>query len=173
MGERLVADLRETAFTYDEAGATAEHDLPSGYNHLERTRELSQGTFDAAAERLMTWRIHEAAGLSVAASSQRVEPDAVVEMFVGPRWLSIRAVCRVVYVIDEPGRVGFAYGTLPGHAESGEESFIIERHGDAVRFVVRAFSNPATRLARFGGPATSAAQRFMTERYLRSATPEH
>lgn len=171
MGERLAADLHETAFTYDEVGATAEHDLPSGYNHLERSRELSQGTFDAAAERLMTWRVHEAAGLGVAASNQRVEPDAVVEMFLGPRWLNVRAVCRVVYVIDEPDRVGFAYGTLPGHAESGEESFIIERHGDAVRFVVRAFSNPATRLARLGGPVATAVQQLMTERYLRAAVP--
>ena len=132
---------------------------------------MPSDAFDEAAGRLMTWRIHEAAGLRVFASSVPVEPDAVVEMFLGPRWMGIRAVCRVVYVINEPDRVGFGYGTLPGHAESGEESFVIERRGDAVRFVVRAFSNPATRLARLGGPATSAVQRFMTGRYLRSAAP--
>jgi len=26
---------------------------------------------------------------------------------------------RIVYVIDEPRRFSFAYGTLPGHAERG------------------------------------------------------
>ena len=34
---------------------------------------------------------------------------------------------RVVFVIDEPGRFGFAYGTLPRHVESGEERFLVER----------------------------------------------
>ena len=37
----------------------------------------------------------------------------------------VRAPCRVVYVVDEPDRRGFAYGTLPGHAESGEERFVV------------------------------------------------
>ena len=37
---------------------------------------------------------------------------------------------RVVYVIDEPLRKGFAYGTLPGHPETGEEAFIVEYRDD-------------------------------------------
>jgi uncharacterized protein (UPF0548 family) len=92
-------------------------------------------------------------------------------MFLGPRWLRVRAVCRVVYVVDEPDRVGFAYGTLPGHPESGEESFILERLDGVTRFSVRAFSRPATQLARFGGPVTSLAQRIMTARYLVAVSP--
>ena len=36
----------------------------------------------------------------------------------------LQAPCRVVYVIDEPDIRGFAYGTLPGHPESGEERFV-------------------------------------------------
>ena len=39
--------------------------------------------------------------------------------------------CRIVYVVDEDGtikRLGFAYGTLWEHAESGEERF-----GDATK----------------------------------------
>jgi uncharacterized protein (UPF0548 family) len=31
-----------------------------------------------------------------------------------------------VYVIDEQKRFGFAYGTLPEHAGSGEERFLVE-----------------------------------------------
>lgn len=171
MSASVAARLCAAPFTYSEVGATADSGLPTGYHHLDRARALPAGSFDEAAARLMSWKIHEAAGLRVSASSTRVEPDSVVQMFVGPRWLNIRAVCRVVYVIDEPDRAGFGYGTLPGHAESGEESFVIERRGDGVRFVVRAFSKPTSRLARIGGPATSAVQRLMTERYLRSAAP--
>lgn len=169
---RLEAELRAARITYDEVGATAHETLPAAYGHLDRTRLLLKSEFDSAAYRLMAWQIHEAAGLRVSASSRRVEPDAVCEMFLGPRWLGIRAVCRVVYVIDEPDRVGFAYGTLPGHAESGEESFVLDRRDGRPRFTVRAFSNPASRLARIGGPATGLIQLIMAERYLRAAIPD-
>jgi uncharacterized protein DUF1990 len=43
---------------------------------------------------------------------------------------SIRIPCRVAYVIREPLLRGFAYGTLPGHPEAGEERFALEQHGD-------------------------------------------
>lgn len=170
LDDRVEPDLRGARFTYGEVGATAGPDLPAGYGHLERSRTLNDSEFESAAVRLMSWRIHEAAGLRVAASSERVEPDAVVEMFLGPRWLGIRAVCRVVYVVDEPDRVGFAYGTLPGHAESGEESFILDRRDGHPRFTVRAFSNPASWLSRVGGPLTGKVQVMMADRYLRAAT---
>ncbi len=52
--------------------------------------------------------------------------------------------CEVVYVIDEPMRAGFGYGTLPGHQEKGEEAFLVERDlEDQVWFTVVAFSRPA------------------------------
>lgn len=44
----------------------------------------------------------------------------------------------VVYVIDEPGRIGFAYGTTADGHESGEESFILEhRDDDTVWLTIR------------------------------------
>lgn len=172
MDDRVKADLRSVPFTYDEVGATARADLPAGYGHLERWRNLLDTEFESAAARLMRWRIHEAAGLRVSASSRHVEPDAVVEMFLGQRWMRVRAVCRVVYVINEPDRVGFAYGTLPGHAERGEESFILDRRNGTPRFTVRAFSSPASRLARAAGPIAGVAQLVMAERYLREAIAE-
>jgi hypothetical protein len=53
---------------------------------------------------------------------------AVVACLFGLWWLN---ACRIVYVVDEQGpvqRFGFAYGTLPDHAESGEERFTVSRH---------------------------------------------
>jgi hypothetical protein len=56
----------------------------------------------------------------------------------------MRAPCRVVYVIDEPRRRGFAYGTLPGHPESGEEAFVLEQRDDGtIASNIIAFSRPA------------------------------
>lgn len=162
------AELRAAPFTYPDVGATAQNPFPAGYGYLHHSRDLPASRFEEAADRLMSWQVHESAGLRVAASSRRVEPDAAVEMFLGPRWLGVRAVCRVVYVIEDDDRVGFAYGTLPGHQEAGEESFVLERSDDRVTFTVRAFSRPASRLSRMGGPAGRVVQRLVTERYLRS-----
>lgn len=44
----------------------------------------------------------------------------------------------IVYVIDEPQRLGFAYGTTADGPESGEESFIVEhREDDTVWLTIR------------------------------------
>ncbi len=45
-------------------------------------------------------------------------------------WIFVLAACRIVTVVAEPDRFGFAYGTLPDHVESGEERFLVERTSD-------------------------------------------
>lgn len=86
---------------------------------------------------------------------------------VGPA--AVRIPCRVAYVVDEPTRRGFAYGTLPGHPESGEELFVLRQHGEGTLTIeISAFSRPATRLAKLGGPLTRRVQQAMTTRYLRA-----
>lgn len=62
--------------------------------------------------------------------------------------------CRIVYVVDERAervRFGFGYGTLRGHAERGEESFIVEwdQRDDSVWYEIFAVSRPGP-LARLG-----------------------
>ncbi len=64
-----------------------------------------------------------------------------------------RAEMLVVYVVDEPDRVGFAYGTVSGAPMSGEESFVIEhREDDSVWLTIRAFHRPAGRWAQVFAP---------------------
>lgn len=71
----------------------------------------------------------------------------------------------------EPGRVGFAYGTLTGHPERGEERFEVALLEDgAVEARIRAFSRPGRWFTRLGGPAGRAAQRRITSRYLDALT---
>lgn len=165
--EALRQQLAEAALTYAEIGATADEVMPAGYLHLDRSQKLLDADFNAAAEQLLTWQMHERSGLKVAASHVTVEPDTLVLMHLGVGRASLRIPCQVVYVINELNRVGFAYGTLPGHPETGEERFTIER--DSVGVIsarIRAFSNPATALARASGPIGRAMQSFMTDRYL-------
>jgi uncharacterized protein (UPF0548 family) len=83
---------------------------------------------------------------------------AVVARSLGLWWLN---ACRVVYVMGEKDKFGFAYGTQPGHAESGEERFLVEwdRADGGVWYDILAFSRPRHPLARLGYPWTRWVQR--------------
>ena len=78
------------------------------------------------------------------------------------------APCRVVYVVDEHNRRGFAYGSLPGHAVAGEEMFGVrfQPADESVHAEVVAFSRPATWWSQIGAPVASVVQRVITRRYL-------
>jgi uncharacterized protein (UPF0548 family) len=164
------AHLRADDLTYDQVGRTSGV-LPDGYHHLNTRMIVGLGTdgFAKAARALFGWQMHLRAGLRVSTSSATVEHDAVVMLGIGAGSFRLNAPCRVVYIIDEPNRQGFAYGTLPGHPESGEEAFVVERaNDDTVRFSITAFSRPASDLAKLAGPLGRIAQRRMTARYLRT-----
>lgn len=92
----------------------------------------------------------------------------VLTLGFGPE--AMRAPCRVVRIVDEPDRRGFTYGTLPGHPESGEESFVLEQGADGtITFTVTAISRPASLVARLGGPLTRIVQTAIADCYLRAA----
>ena len=86
---------------------------------------------------------------------------AVLARVFGLWWLN---ACRIVYLVEEAGpvkRFGFAYGTLPEHAESGEERFTVEWHekDEAVWYDILAFSRPRHFLARLCHPWTRRVQK--------------
>lgn len=160
--------LLERALTYREIGATAGQ-LPDGYTHLGVQRVIGHGesTFHRAAERLMSWQMHRAAGLAVEATSLRVEPDSRVRLSLGRHLLRISFGCQVVYVVEEERRQGFAYGTLDGHPEQGEERFCLDwRDDDAVVFIITAFSRPGTWWSHALAPLSHRLQQRYTHRYL-------
>jgi uncharacterized protein (UPF0548 family) len=164
--ERLLTAARETEPTYPHLGATASEDLPSGYNHAPHHLVLGPtALFDRARDGLKTWQAHRGAGLEVHPGAEPAEGHTVlVTTRIGLLW--VVAPCRVIYTVDEPDRFGFAYGTLPGHPETGEESFMVERREDVTVVSNEAFSRPADVLARAGGPITRALQLQATRRYL-------
>ena len=163
-----LATLEELALTYREVGATAAGELPTGYDHqhVERRIGTGQQRFEQAADAVMHWGMQRGSGLRVQASSEVAVVDAVLVVRMG----FLPAPCRVVYVVDEPDMRGFAYGTLPGHPESGEERFVVRRDPttSAVYAEVSAFSRPATWWSKAGGPLVRVAQRVIVRRYLRA-----
>jgi uncharacterized protein (UPF0548 family) len=166
-----LAGLAGAPFTYREVGATA-GPLPDGYAHVSRRVRLGEGVaaFERVAGGLLSWQVQRGAGLSVVASSPVAEPGAVVVVTLGRGPLCAVAPCRVVYVVNETRRRGFAYGTLPGHPEAGEEAFVVTHEPDGtVTFAIDAFSRPSSRLARLGRPVASWVQRIVTDRYVAAA----
>jgi uncharacterized protein (UPF0548 family) len=162
-----LSDLAALPLTYAEVGATAGR-LPGGYHHVQESAAIGRGRrrFEEAADEGMRWGMLRGAGLRVEPTSEVAAVGSEVIVHLGP----VRAPCRVVYVVDEPDRRGFAYGTLPGHAESGEERFVVryDPATDEVYAQIVAFSRHATWWSRLGSPVTSVAQRVITNRYLRA-----
>ena len=153
---------RALRFSYDAVGATRDGDAPAGFAHDHSRQQLGRGaqTFAAACDAIHEWRMFppplaciEPAGIPIVSG----EVAGVIIRAGGVWWLN---AARIVYVIDEPRRFGFAYGTLPGHAECGEERFLVEWLGDdTIWYDLRAFSQPRYWLARLGAPIVRALQR--------------
>lgn len=144
--------------TYSAVGATAD-EPPAGYV-VDHTRvPLGQGeeVFSAAQNALKRWeqfRLGWAEAWPAETPIQVGQVVAVIAQVFGIWWLN---ACQIVYVVNEEGpvkRFGFAYGTLPDHAESGEERFTVEWHekDDTVWYDILAFSRPRHLLARLGYP---------------------
>jgi len=167
------------AFTYSEVGATAgatatASPLPAGYRHLRHTTRIASAQdgvdLTALGEWILTWRMHRALGVGIAPSAPRAAAGVRVDVTLGPRLgpgrrLGVTAPCQVVWSVADGTRAGFAYGTLPGHPECGEEAFVLERAPDgSLRFTVTAFSRPARWYTRAAGPLVPLFQRLYARR---------
>jgi uncharacterized protein (UPF0548 family) len=153
--------------TYTEVGATRSEPLPAGYHHL-RHRALvgfGAGTFDRAAEAVLTFGMHRAAGVRIGTTADRAAVGVRLTVGLWP----FTVPCEVVYTIAEPRRVGFGYGTLPGHQETGEEAFVVEWDDhDRVWLRVTSFSRPARAVAVLAGPVAVLFQRLFAYRLGRA-----
>lgn len=154
--------------TYDEVGATAGR-LPSGYRHVRESLVIGQGraAFERAAADLLAGRAQSGAGATVRLSDVPLREGSRVLMVlrIGP--LRFRIPCLVVWAERTPTSCGFAYGTLPGHPERGEERFALHlADSGEVVFSIVAFSTPARWFTRLGGPIARLVQSRMTRRYL-------
>lgn len=169
----LLGHLREAAatqdITYTERGQTASAHLPAGYRHDRLDAVIGQGAvaWSRARDAITGWFAHRRAGINVTPGDASIETGntVVVSRSFGP--VLIAAPCRIVSTTATPTRFGFAYGTLPGHPETGEEAFHVDLDADgAVHAHIVAFSRPADLSTRLAGPLARQIQRAATRRYL-------
>jgi uncharacterized protein (UPF0548 family) len=169
----LLRRARQGAPTYDHVGSTLDplrYDAPAVRSfHVDVGR--GDATFAAARTPLQTWVPQRGLGAEVTPADQRVTLDETVLVVLRRGPIFLIAPNRVVVVVDESRRFTFAYGTLPGHPERGEESFTVEwRPDDTVRATIRVQARPATLAARVAGPLGGWLQRAALRRYLRAIT---
>lgn len=163
--------LNQAQLTYAEIGAT-NGVMPAGRVHHEFSEVIGTGreAFESCAAWLEAWNLQRAVGFDVLSSTTKIQKNTIATLSIRLLGLRIQAPCKVVYVVNEESRRGFAYGTLKGHPESGEEYFgVTIDEQDQVRFVLRAFSKPATLLAKLGGPITRRLQLRVQRQYVEAA----
>ena len=169
--DRMVRLAADAELTYDFVGSTLHPDAwPQRSAHCEQV-ELGRGEacFAAAIAGLRDWVCQQGIGAVVhpADAPLVVGSNLIVVLPAGP--FSIVVPDRVVEVVDEPRRFGFAYGTLDGHQERGEESFLIEHlDHDTVRATIRVDAHAATVAARLAAPVVGMIQRRALRGYLKA-----
>lgn len=158
--------------TYVEVGATA-GELPAGYRHLRASCVIGHGrdVFERAADDLLAGVVQRRAGADVRMLEVPLREGTRVLVRVRLGLVVFRVPCLVVWAERTASSCGFAYGTLPGHPERGEERFHLElTPAGVVVFSIVAFSAPGRWYTRLGGPAVRLVQNRMTRRYLRALT---
>lgn len=166
--EHFLQLQRDLPFTYPHAGSTKQPNQLAGFDNDRLRIRIGRGAadFERAKSAVRAWEMFPAGWTKILPENAPLEPGTTVAMyarFLGFWW---RNACRIVYVVDAPDRFGFAYGTLPGHVESGEELFLVEMQPDGtVWYVLRAFSRPRHWVARFGYPVV----RLLQARFRRDS----
>jgi uncharacterized protein (UPF0548 family) len=161
---RFISSQKGLSFSYPEVGAT-QTGPPAGYNVDHNRIRLGEGreTFMRANDALSKWRHFELGWASVMPRGSPLETGTTVAVQAHTFGFWSLNACRIVYTINEDGpvkRFGFAYGTLPDHAECGEERFMIECLADnSVWYDIYAFSRPQKAIVKLGLPLTRRLQK--------------
>jgi uncharacterized protein (UPF0548 family) len=168
---RFIDSQREQPFSYPEVGAT-KGDPPVGYTVDHNRTKLGEGAeiFDCAVAAIKDWAQFNLGWVSMVPSGTELRVGAIAAIL--PRHFGFWSLnaCRVIYLMEEVTPIrkfGFAYGTLEGHVERGEERFLIEGdpEDDCVWYDILAFSQPAKVVVKLGLPFA----RMLQHRFARDS----
>lgn len=160
----MAARLREAnrPLSYPYRGCTRSATPPPGYvcDHNRTPLGVGPEAFAAAIAALRRWAQFPPGWVVVDPMDAPIREATVVSVAARAYGLWWANACRIVEVIDEPNRFGFAYGTLPGHVEMGEERFTVELTADGVvYFDILAHSRPRFWLTKLAYPLARRAQK--------------
>ena len=153
----LVAFLASAigGLSYPEVGATRSAARIPGYDNDHNKICLGEGeaVFRRACGALTRWEHFPAHWVRIGPATPPVRVGQRVAMQAHAFGLTWISAAQIIYLLDEPRRFGFAYGTLHAHVECGEERFLIEWLPDnTVWYSLVAFSRPRRWFIRLGYP---------------------
>ena len=156
--QKFIGSQRDRPFSYAEVGASRGKP-PAGYTIDHNRVQLGVGAeiFERAKVAVQRWTMFRFDWLQLCWPDAPIEIGSTVAVMTRALGVWSLNACRIVYLIDEEGPIqkfGFAYGTLPGHAERGEERFWVEWHhlDNTVWYDILAFSRPDQLLAKLAHP---------------------
>lgn len=198
--DALGREQSDLPFTQPEVGATRSQSFaaPKGFDVDRYGVVLGHGgeTFERACAAIRRFDMYPPGWTTIhyPDGASELQKDMVFVAVIRHFGFYSALPCRIVYTVNDAGddagadvingasksalRFGFALGTLPGHAECGEERFEVSwnRSDDTVRYDVLAYSRPRALLARLGYPIVRALQkRFARDsqaNMLRVAKPD-
>jgi uncharacterized protein (UPF0548 family) len=141
----FLASQAKLNFSYPSAGATAAAPPPGfAVDQTHISLGTGQSVFVTSKESLQRWEHFRLGWVEPRWPDTPIEPGQVIGVLARVCGMWSLNACRILYVVDEPRRFGFAYGTLPDHVVSGEERFTVEWHegDDSVWYDILAFSRP-------------------------------
>ncbi len=163
--ETFLRGLSRLEYSYAEVGTTRSGTHPRYFNSdsAEGVVGSGQRDFEQAKTALSAFHMFPAPWTEVFREGHAIAAGQNVAVLIRHLGFWSLNPARIIYLIDEPARFGFAYGTLSGHAERGEELFVCAIDSDTgdVRYKITAFSRPASPLAMLGYPIA----RFFQERF--------
>ena len=149
--EPLTADIRDflneqalTPFSYDDLGCTRGRNVP-GYNTDRFRIPLGTGdvTFERAKRALRDWRMFSIDWVKLCWPYKKLIPGTVVAVLAHHYGLCSLSAARIVYLVEEPKRFGFACGTLTNNVVRGEILFVIYQEDDGkVYYELTSISRP-------------------------------
>ena len=165
----FISSQQDQLFSYPDA---CRLDKPAaGYKSDHNRVKLGEGAdvFRRAVEAIKRWETFNIGWLQLCWPAARIEKGVTVAVLVCHFGFWSLNACRIASVIERDGDVrtyGFVYGTLPDHAERGQEAFTVEwRDDDTVWYDILAYSKPNQIFARLAYPLT----RLLQKRFARDS----
>jgi uncharacterized protein (UPF0548 family) len=161
--EQFLSDSRGLSFSYEPVGLAR-----SGRDHAIVVIGNGRADYECARHALAEWKQFDLGWVELFPRRASYAVGSVVAVLITHLGFWSLNGCRVVYhAAAHDDTFGYAYGTLPNHAESGEELFevAIDRQTGEVSYRIRASSEPQSWLARLGQPYV----RILQQRFRRDS----
>ena len=158
--------LKHAPLSYAPIGCTREPGLeaPPGFCQDHERVLLGKGAnvYHRACQAIRAWQMMPPSVVQTCPPGAPIQEGTMVANLFRARllggWLVLPT--RILYLIENKDadsiRFGFAYGTVQGHWEQGEERFLIERdrRDESVWYDLLVFSRPRHPLAKLAYPYT-------------------